>query len=63
VKFAPKRSASKYTSNKMGNAKSSTTKRVAQKWSRQKDVLPGKVWSLLTICFDHYTPQRKPEGI
>jgi len=40
MKFAPKRSASKWTSNKMGNAKKGYTKRAVTKWSRQKYVLP-----------------------
>jgi len=41
VKFMLKRSAPKWTSNKMGTPKRATTKRAAPKWLHQKDVLPG----------------------
>jgi len=42
-KFAPKISAPKWTSNKMGNvmSKRATTKRAMPKWLHQKDVLPA----------------------
>jgi len=36
VKFAPNRSAPKWTSNKIGNATKATTKRIALKGSRHK---------------------------
>jgi len=40
VKFVPKRSAPKWTSNKMGNVKMATTKQAASKWSLHKVIYP-----------------------
>jgi len=56
VKFAPKRSAPKWTSNKMGNNKRATTKQVAPKWLHHKVVYPllKAQTMLMVIILDQY---------